>query len=187
MTRYSGIYLKEAMAENLDRNGSEPPVISIVGKSGSGKTTLMVNLIEELSEKGLRIGSIKHHLHNFEMDSPGKDSWRHKQAGAERSMVASPSRIGLTMDVDHDFELDELLHFFAGMDIVLAEGYKGGTRPKVEIFRSEVYDKPICLDDENLIAMVTDEGFDLNVPRFGLNDIQGLSDFLISRFDLQVN
>ena len=91
------------------------------------------------------------------------------------------------MDVDHDFELDELAHFFVGIDIVLAEGYKGGTRPKVEIFRPEVYDKPICLDDENLIAMVTDETFDLNVPRFGLNDIQGLSDFLISRFELPVN
>ena len=131
------------------------------------------------------IGSIKHHMHSFEMDSPGKDSWRHKQAGAERSMVASPNRIGLTMDVDRDLDLDELISYFEGMDVVLAEGYKGGARPKVEVFRSEVYDNPICLDDENLIAVVTDDNLDVKVPRFRLNDIKGLSDFLINRFKLR--
>jgi molybdopterin-guanine dinucleotide biosynthesis protein B len=163
----------------------EPPLVSIVGKSGSGKTTLMERLIRELTARGLTVGSIKHHLHDFEMDSPGKDSYRHKQAGAGRAMISSPHKIGLVMDVDHDYTLDELVSFFSGMDIVLAEGYKGGTRPKVEIFRPEVYDTPICLDDQNLIAMVTDQDLNLNIPRFGLEDIGGLTDFILQFFKLQ--
>ena len=162
-----------------------PPLISIVGKSGSGKTTLMEKLIRALRAKGLRVGSIKHHLHAFEMDRPGKDSWRHKQAGAERSVISSPHRIGLVMDVDHDYTFEELLTFFSGMDIVLSEGYKGGDRPKIEVFRPEVYASPICLDDASLIAMVSDRDMDLKVPRFGLDDIAGLTDFIIRTFKLR--
>ena len=162
-----------------------PPLVSIAGKSGSGKTTLMERLIRELRVQGLRVGSIKHHLHAFEMDQPGKDSWRHKQAGAERSVISSPHRIGLVMDVDHDYTFDELLTFFSGMDIVLSEGYKGGERPKIEVFRPEVYASPICLDDASLIAMVSDRDMDLKVPRFGLDDITGLTDFLINQFGLK--
>ena len=162
----------------------QPPLVSIVGKSGSGKTTLVEKLIHELKDRGLRVGTIKHHLHAFEIDLPGKDSWRHKQAGAERTIISSPHRIGMVMDVDHDNTLDELVSFFPEMDIILAEGYKGGDRPKVEIFRPEVYDKPICLEDSNLIAMVTDHDMDLKVPLFGLDDIKGLTDFLERYFKL---
>ena len=169
---------------SIGRESSAPPLVTIVGKSGSGKTTLVERLIHEFMEKGLRVGSIKHHLHDFEMDSPGKDSWRHKRAGAERTVISSPYKIGLVMDVDHDHTLDELIPFFSGMDMVLAEGYKGGSRPKVEIFRPEVHDKPICLEDPKLIAMVTDQDMELEVPRFGLDDIGGLSEFLINYFEL---
>jgi molybdopterin-guanine dinucleotide biosynthesis protein B len=169
----------------MKRDTVVPPLVSIVGKSGSGKTTLMERLIGEFTARGLRVGSIKHHLHDFEMDSPGKDSYRHKKAGAERTIISSPHKIGLVMDVDHDYRLDELISFFSGMDMVLAEGYKGGNSPKVEIFRPEVYDKPICLEDENLIAMMTDHDLDLEVPRFGLDDIEGLAEFLIGAFKLQ--
>ena len=161
------------------------PVVCIVGKSGSGKTTLMEKLIPELNGMGLRVGTIKHDVHGFEMDKPGKDSWRHKQAGSKTSMISSPQRIGMSMDVDHDHSLDELALFFAGVDIILAEGYKNRDKPKVEIFRREVQAQPLCLNDKTLIALMTDTGTDLGVPRFDTNDITGLAVFLAERFELE--
>ena len=172
------------VSDPMKEKSKGPQLVSIVGKSGTGKTTLVERLVPELRKRGLRIGTVKHHLHAFEMDSPGKDSWRHKQAGAERAIISSPSRIGIVMDVDHDHSLDELIPFFSGLDIVLAEGYKGGDRPKVEIFRPEVHAEPLCLEDSNLIAMVTDQDMDLQVPLFGLDDISDLTDFLVKYFDL---
>ncbi len=114
---------------------NEPPVISIVGFSGSGKTTLLEKLIPELTRRGIRVGTIKHHLHDFDMDKPGKDSWRHKQAGAVVTIISTPSRIGMSMDVDHDHKPHELVPFFDGVDIILTEGYKRGDNAKLEVFR----------------------------------------------------
>ena len=95
-----------------------PPVVSIVGYSGSGKTTLIEKLISALKQRGLRVGTIKHDVHGFEMDRPGKDSWRHKQAGASATIITSPRQIGMVMDADHDHHPMELLPLMAGMDIV---------------------------------------------------------------------
>ena len=161
------------------------PVVCIVGKSGSGKTTLMERLIPELKRMGLKVGSIKHDVHGFEMDQPGKDSWRHKQAGSKTSIISSPERIGMVMDVDHDHSLDELALFFPGVDIILAEGYKRKDKPKVEIFRSEVHSQPLCRNDKTLIALMTDTDVDLGVSRFSTNDVRGLAVFLSERFDLK--
>ena len=160
------------------------PVVCIVGKSGSGKTTLMEKLIPELNKMELQVGSIKHDVHGFEMDQPGKDSWRHKQAGSKTSIISSPHRIGMVMDVDHDHSLDELALFFPGVDIILAEGFKRKDKPKVEIFRREVHSQPLCRNDETLIALMTDTNVDLGVPRFTTNDVKGLAVFLAERFDL---
>ena len=161
------------------------PVVCIVGKSGSGKTTLMEKLIPELNKMGLRVGSIKHDVHGFEMDQPGKDSWRHKQAGSKTSIISSPQRIGMVMDVDHDHSLDELALFFPGVDIILAEGYKKRGKPKVEIFRREVHSQPLCRNDETLIALMTDTNVDLGVPRFTTDDVRGVAVFLAERFELK--
>nr|NIR17513.1 molybdopterin-guanine dinucleotide biosynthesis protein B [Desulfobacterales bacterium]NIW15817.1 molybdopterin-guanine dinucleotide biosynthesis protein B [Candidatus Bathyarchaeota archaeon] len=111
-----------------------PAIVSIVGKSGSGKTTLLEKLIPELTGMGLKVGTIKHDVHGFEIDHPGKDSWRHKQAGSRITIISSPQRIGMVMDVDHDHTLDELASFFSGVDIILTEGYKRENKPKIEIF-----------------------------------------------------
>jgi molybdopterin-guanine dinucleotide biosynthesis adapter protein len=161
-----------------------PALVSIVGFSGSGKTTLLEKLIAELAARGTRVGTIKHDVHGFEMDKPGKDSWRHKQAGAVTTIISSPYQIGVVMDVDHDHDPNELKQFFGNVDIVFTEGYKQGDKPKVEIFRAGLRDEPLCKDDDHLIGLVTDTEVDLGVPRFSLDDIKGLADFLIDSFDL---
>jgi len=161
-----------------------PPIVSIVGFSGSGKTTLLEKLIRELAARGYRVGTVKHDVHGFEMDRPGKDSWRHKQAGAVTALISSPRQIGMVMDVDHDHRPDELKRFFQNVDVVFTEGYKQGDKPKVEIFRAGLRDEPLCKNDDHLIALVTDTEVELGKPRFSLEDIQGLADFLTSRLHL---
>ena len=160
------------------------PLICVVGWSGSGKTTLMERLIGELTGLGLRIGTIKHHKGDFGMDSPGKDSWRHKQAGSVTALISSPSGIGMVTDVDHDHQPDELALFFPDVDVILCEGFKRATNPKIEIFRPEINERPFCLKDKNLTALVSDANLDLGVPRFALKDVKGLAQFLITRFKL---
>ncbi len=164
-----------------------PPIVSIVGKSGSGKTTLLEKLIPELKSRGLRVGTIKHDVHGFQIDHPGKDSWRHKEAGSVMTMISSSHKIAMVMDADHDHTLDELAPFLSGVDIILSEGYKRETKPKVEIFRPEVHDQPLCVNDGNLIALVTDADLDLGVARFATDDIGGLADFLVNQFKLPIS
>ena len=159
---------------------SQGKILSIVGKSGAGKTALMEKLIRELKSRGLRVGTIKHDTHGFEMDAPGKDSWRHKQAGSATTIISSPHRIGLVMDVDHDHELDELDPLLSDVDIILSEGYKREDKPKVEVFRSGVHQKPLCTDADNLIAMFSDEVIYPDIPCFAPDDVQGLADFLLN-------
>lgn len=166
------------MSDIKTKNG-KIPVILLVGRSGAGKTTFLEKLIPEFRRRGLKVGTIKHDVHGFEMDKPGKDSWRHKKAGSVATIISSSEKVGMVMDVDHDFTIDELLYYFDGLDIILTEGYKRENRPKVEIFRPEVHDTPLCAGDDNLLALVSDQDLDLGVPRFGLDDPGGLADFLI--------
>jgi molybdopterin-guanine dinucleotide biosynthesis protein B len=161
-----------------------PPIVTFVGKSNSGKTTLIEKLLLELSSGGLDVGTIKHDVHGFDIDIPGKDSWKHRQAGAKRTIISSQTKLALIQDTDHDHKLDELAVYFIGLDLVLAEGYMSEAKPKVEIFRPEFHAQPLCQGDENLIALVTDASLDLGVPRFGLDDGNGLASFLKEYFCL---
>ena len=161
-----------------------PPFVSVVGNSGSGKTTFIERLIPELIGRGLKVGTIKHDVHGFEMDKPGKDSWRHKHAGASRTVISSPYQIGMVMDVAHDHKPVELLSLFNGMDIILTEGYKGGDHPKIEIFRTEIINEPLCRNDKSLIALITDSDTVFDVPVFSLKAIKEVADFLIKHFNL---
>ena len=155
-----------------------PPVISLVGRSDSGKTTFLEKLVPALVARGLTVGTIKHDVHGFDIDHPGKDSWRHKRSGAAATIISSPARLALIKDTDHDHALDELVPYFAGYDLVLSEGYKRESKPKIEIYRPEAHPEPLCRNDPNLIALVSDADVNLGVPRFGLNDAEGVAAFV---------
>ncbi|MDZ7579890.1 MAG: molybdopterin-guanine dinucleotide biosynthesis protein B [Deltaproteobacteria bacterium] len=157
-----------------------PVILSIVGKSGSGKTTLIEKLVPELKRRGLRIGTIKHSAHKIDMDKPGKDSWRHKQAGADTVMVVAPQTIAMIKNLP-SAKLGELEKYFDDVDLVLTEGFKSGPMPKIEVFRQAAHREPLCRGDALLIALITDATIDLGVPTFGLNDVNRLADLIEER------
>jgi molybdopterin-guanine dinucleotide biosynthesis protein B len=160
-----------------------PPIVSIVGKSEAGKTTLLERLVSELRAKGYRIGTIKHNVHGFDIDHRGKNSWRHKQAGAHTVAISSPKKVAVVKDVETEETLDSLSSkYFQDVDIILTEGYKKEDRPKIEVFRSQVHETPLCREDQHLVALVSDTSLDIGVPRFGLRDMKGLADFVEKRF-----
>ena len=161
-----------------------PSVFSVVGSSGTGKTTLLEKLLPALKERGIRIGTIKHDVHGFEMDKPGKDSWRHKRAGASISVISSSNKIGMVRDTDHDWKINELMTFFPDVHLILTEGYKSEGIPKIEVFRPEVHKNPVCKGDKNLIAVISDSPVDLGVPVFGTEEVNALADFLTARLEL---
>lgn len=155
-------------------------MICVVGNSNSGKTTLIEKLIPELKRRGYRIGTVKHASHGFEIDKKGKDSWRHRAAGADAVLVASPGRIALVKNSDSD-SLDNITLYFQDTDMVLVEGYKKENRHKIEVFRKGVSDKPLFIGNPELIAFVSDTDIDAGVAQFGLDDIAALTDFIENR------
>ena len=167
----------------LERSGAMPPIVSIVGNSDAGKTTLLVKLIAELTARGYRVGTVKHDVHGFDIDHEGKDSWRHKQAGAHTVVISSPVKTAIVKDVETEETLDGLASkYFENVDLILTEGYKKEDKPKIEVFRSRVHAAPLFGGDERLAALVSDTRLDLGVPRFDLDDITGLADFVEERF-----
>lgn len=172
----------------MNSRTNKPPIVSVVGLSGTGKTTLLEKLIPELARRGYRVGTVKHHRHRFEMDRPGKDSWRHKQAGASVAVVSSPYNIGMITDVDHDHRPEELAPFLCSVDIILTEGYKQGHNPKIEVFGPKAGGgEPILKGDALLVALVSDANVELDVPKFSTDDIEALADFIIDNFNLTPN
>jgi len=159
------------------------PIISIVGKSDSGKTTLIEKLIPELTRRGYRIATVKHDIHGFEVDQEGKDSWRHKQAGAHTVVISSPNKVALIRDVGKDLTLDEIREkLIEDVDLILSEGYKKDVQPKIEILRKEKHRELLCTKEDNLVAIISDKKFDIGVSCFFLDDIKGVADFIERKF-----
>ena len=162
-----------------------PALISIVSKKNSGKTTLLEKLIPELKSRGYRVGTIKHDTHGFEIDREGKDTWRHKQAGAETVVISSPRKIAVIKDVAKELTLDQIAgQFFSDMDIVITEGYKRADKPQIEVFRSAQHKSTLHVKEDpgTLVAVVSDVPVDLPVPRFDINDVVSLADFIETTF-----
>jgi molybdopterin-guanine dinucleotide biosynthesis protein MobB len=159
------------------------PIVLIVGRSDAGKTTLLEKLVPELSARGYCVGTIKHDVHGFDIDHKGKDSWRHKHAGAHTVVISSPNKVAVNRDVESEETLDSLaLMYFQDVDLILTEGYKREEKPKIEVFRSQVHDEPLCTRDDNLVALVSDTPLNLGVPRFELDDMKSLADLVERTF-----
>lgn len=159
------------------------PIISIVGKSNSGKTTLLEKIISDLVGRGYRVATIKHNRHGFNIDHEGKDSYRHKKAGAHTTVVSSPHQLALIQDVDHDHSFEELRDkFIDDADIILTEGFKVNDYPKIEVFRSELKRDLISKKEDGLIAVAADIKLDVDVPCFDINDPKAITDFIEKKF-----
>lgn len=150
------------------------PVISFVGKSDSGKTTLLEKVIKELKNRGIRIAIIKHDAHQFEIDHPGKDTWRHGQAGADIVAISSPGKVAVIEKRETELTLDEMIARISNVDIILTEGYKRENKPKIEVFRSVVHQEMLCQPEE-LIAIASDVSWDMGVPCYHIDDAPGVA------------
>jgi molybdopterin-guanine dinucleotide biosynthesis protein B len=161
----------------------KPRVVSIVGHSGAGKTTLVEKLVREFTSRGLRIATIKHAHHKVELDTPGKDSYRYKEAGAVMSVLLTRDALQLVADAKEQREPEQLAQRFLGeADLVLAEGFSLAPGAKIEVLR-RACDKPArCAIEDGLIAIVTDmDEVYPQLPHFGLEDVNGIVDFILRR------
>jgi len=169
----------------MNKKSSPPPVVSIISKKNSGKTTLLVKLIPELKKRGYTVGTLKHDVHGFDIDHEGKDTWKHKQAGSDVVVISCPWKVSLIKDVAKELSIDELVdNFFMDADIVITEGYKQASKPKIELFRKGAHDAPLYTSSEgsSLIAMISDIDVDIDVPVLHIDDITGIADFIINTF-----
>lgn len=160
---------------------SEPRIVGIVGWSGQGKTTLMVGLIRHLTEQRLRVSTIKHAHHGFDIDVPGKDSHRHREAGASEVLIMSGTRWALMHEVRDEPEpmLADLIGRIAPCDIVLVEGFKSYPIPRIEVHRPSEGKPPIFPGDPLVAAVACDVAIDTGGrPRFDLDDIPAIARFI---------
>jgi molybdopterin-guanine dinucleotide biosynthesis protein len=162
---------------------TRPAVLGIVGRSNSGKTTFIEKLIPELVALGLKVGAVKS-VPGFEIDTPGKDSWRHGQSGAEAYAIASSSRLAYVTSLPPTAQLSEIVgRFFSGYDIVVCEGYRREVQQVVEVFRTGAgHHEPLCQAAETL-ALATDAQLPHD-HRFGLEDAPALARFVVERLGL---
>ena len=162
---------------------SVPPIVSVVARSNTGKTTVLEGLLPALKEAGLRVAVVKHHHHTSSFDTPGKDTFRLAEAGADLVVGVSPVQVATFSRQTGSGDLDSVIaQHCAGYDLVLTEGYKRGDYPKIEVHRAERSTELLC-DFGEMLALVTDTDWVTNVPQFSLDDADGLAAFLVAWLD----
>jgi len=158
------------------------PIVSFVGRSNSGKTTLIERVIPELVRAGYKVATVKHAGHGFDLDTEGKDSWRHKRAGASSVVVLSKGSMAMFADVSDQMKVEEVRDRFLDhtYDLIIAEGWKHEGYPKIVIVREQIGEIPVST--EGLLAVVSDKPVDLSVPLFGLDDVAGVAALIMKQF-----
>ncbi|WP_027632732.1 molybdopterin-guanine dinucleotide biosynthesis protein B [Clostridium hydrogeniformans] len=164
-------------------NTKKPVVISIVStKSGTGKTTLIEGLIKIFKCKNLNVGVLKHDAHKFDIDKEGKDSYKFSKAGADNVIVASSEKLAMIQALKEEKTVEDILPLFSGMDLVIIEGFKTNTYPKIEVHRKGVdtnllYNNP-KYDKSTYLAIATDESLNINLPQLDLNNLHEIVKFI---------
>jgi len=156
---------------------SEKPVISVVARSGTGKTTYLERLIPELKKRGITLGVIKHDAHKFDIDIPGKDSWRIAQAGTDIVAITSAEKTAMIEKHEQPVPLNKIIRRMRTCDLILTEGYKAGFKPKIEIRRTALGNDPLCADDE-LVAVVSDDNQPERVPVLSFDALAEMADLI---------
>ena len=162
-------------------------VFGIAGYSGSGKTTLLEKLIPQFTARGLKVSVIKHAHHGFDIDRPGKDSYRHREAGATEVLLSCNDRWALMHERrdEGEISLDELISRLAPCDLVLIEGFKQEPVPKLEVYRPENGKPPLFPERSDIVALATDDGIETTLPKLPLNDVSAIADFVMNYLQLQ--
>lgn len=158
-------------------------ILGLAGWSGSGKTTLVCKLIPELTRRGVSVSTIKHAHHAFDVDKPGKDSYEHRAAGASQVLVSSANRWALMTEHRGAGEpgLAELINEMAPVDLLLIEGFKKDTHPKLEVYRSSIGKPMLWPDDPAIVGVACDETLpSTSLPVIDLNDIAAIADFVLA-------
>ncbi len=161
-------------------------IFGIVGYKNAGKTGLMERLVTEITGRGFSVSTLKHAHHTFDVDQPGKDSYRHRDAGAHQVLLASRARWALMTEMRDSDEpaLADLLPRLDPVDLVLVEGYKRDAHPKVEAYRAETRHPLIAPDDPTVRAVASDAQLTLDRPVFDLNDTKTIADFILKEVGL---
>ncbi len=158
-------------------------VFGLAGWSGSGKTTLLARLLPELIARGLAVSTVKHAHHSFDIDQPGKDSWRHREAGASEVMIASARRWALIHEHRDAAEpaLDALIRRMAPVDLLLVEGFKRDAHDKLEVHRPALGKPLLCREDPHIVAVASDAPLaGLAVPLLPLDDAAAIARFIVA-------
>ena len=157
---------------------ADTPLITFVGLSGTGKTTYLERLIPRLKARGLRLALVKHDAHRFEMDRPGKDTWRFAQAGADVVAISSAAQAAILERPVEELTLDQLISRLPPADLILTEGYKSEDNPKIELHR-QCLGRPLLAPEEQLLAVVTDEPVPVSVRQLSFDDLEGCVDVIL--------
>lgn len=161
-------------------------IFGFAGWSGSGKTTLVKAVIPALISQGLKVSTIKHTHHNFDIDKPGKDSFEHRSAGAHEVVITGAARWALLHENrgEPEPDIEAMLARMSPVDLVLIEGFKSYSHPKMEVYRPDVGKPMLCIDDPSIVAVASTIPLDVNVPEIDLNDIDAVADFVIEFCEL---